>query len=178
MPYSFSRRASRSPWSSARCRKSCGKVMVASCNVLRNAVASSVDAVRDGMACIGGCNVRMLSSADMGHRFLVSMRLRAVAAEIGFPNGRIAPYLVGCAFRDFPPEVQDMNRIRNVHYDPHLVLDHQHRNAELVTDIEHETGDVLGLLLVHARHHLVEQQEFWFARERPREFDALLLAIG
>ena len=71
-----------------------------------------------------------------------------------------------------------MNAVRDIHHDPHLVLDHHHRDAEFVTNVEHEPGDVLGLLLVHARHHFVEQQQLRFAGERPGQLDALLLAVG
>ena len=71
-----------------------------------------------------------------------------------------------------------MNAVGDVHHDPHLVLDHQHGDAEFVADVEHEAGDVLGLLLVHARHHFVEQQQLRLAGQRPRQFDALLLAVG
>ena len=103
---------------------------------------------------------------------------RAVAAEIGFRHGRIAPHFGGRAFRDLAAEIQDMNAVGDIHHDPHLVLDHQDGDAELVADIEHEAGDVLGLFLVHARDHFVEQQQFRLAGQRPRQFDALLLAVG
>ena len=71
-----------------------------------------------------------------------------------------------------------MDAVGNIHHDPHLVLDHQDGDAELVADIEHEARDVLGLLLVHARHHFVQQQQFRLAGERTRQLDALLLAVG
>ena len=100
-----------------------------------------------------------------------------MAAEIGLRNGGIAPYFFRRAFRDLAPEVHNVNPVGNVHHDPHLVFDHQHRNAQLVTNIEHEPGDVLGLLLIHARHHFIEQQQLRFAGQRAREFDALLLTV-
>ena len=93
-------------------------------------------------------------------------------------HGRIAPHFGRRALGDLAAEIQHMNAVGNIHHDPHLVLDHQHGDAELVADIEHEARDVLGLLLVHARDHFVEQQQFRLAGQRPRQFDALLLAVG
>ena len=101
-----------------------------------------------------------------------------MAAEIGFRDGRIAPHFGGRALGDLAAEIQDMNAVGDVHHDPHLVLDHQYGNAKLVADIEHEAGDVLGLLLVHARDHFVEQQQLRLAGQCPRQLDALLLAVG
>ena len=58
------------------------------------------------------------------------------------------------------------------------MLDHEDSDAKLVADIEHEAGNVLGLFLVHARDHLVEQQQLRLAGQRACEFHALLLAVG
>ena len=79
---------------------------------------------------------------------------------------RIAPHLGGRAFGDLAAEVQHMNLVGDIHDDPHVVLDHQHGDAEFVADIEDEAGDVLGLLLVHAGHHFVEQQQLRLAGQR------------
>src|SRR5664279_4764854 len=118
------------------------------------------------------CSRASTSGAHLRDRF------RAVPAEIGFGNGRIAPHLGGSALGDLASEIQHMNAVGNVHHDPHLVFDHQHGDAELVADVQYKTGNVLGLLLVHARHHFVEQQQLRLAGQRPRQFDALLLAVG
>src|SRR6185295_8641589 len=65
-------------------------------------------------------------------------RFRAVATEIGFRDGRIAPHFGGRAFGDLAAEIQHMDAVGNVHHDPHLVLDHQHGDAKIVADIEYE----------------------------------------
>src|SRR3989442_313262 len=139
MPYSFSRKASRSPWSSVRRRSSCGIVIVASCRALRNEPVSDASAVRACFADIGGCTVRILSSADIGAR-LLSGALPAVAAEIGLRNGGIAPYFFRRAFRDLAPEVHNVNPGRNIPHDPHLLVAHQHPEDPLVPHNESRTG--------------------------------------
>src|SRR5260221_13677178 len=148
MPYSFSRKASRSPWSWARWRSSCGMVIAASCSVPRNEAEPGVRAARAGFAGIVGCTVRMLSSTDIAHRFLVRMRLPAMTAEIGLRHRRIAPHLGRRPFRDLSPEVQNMDPIGDVHHDPYLALDHQDGDCQLFAYIEHETAYVFGLLLI------------------------------
>jgi hypothetical protein len=49
--------------------------------------------------------------------------------------------------------------VGDVHDQPHVVLDEDHRDPQLVLDVEDEPGHVLGLLEVHTRHRLVEQQQ-------------------
>ncbi len=152
-------------------------VIAAVFSAVRSEAASGTDDVRAELDWIGGCSVRSVSMRRH-HGAHLCCGFRAVAAEIGFRDGWIAPHFGGRAFGDLAAEIQHVNAVGDVHHDPHLVLDHQYGDAEFVADIEHEAGDVLGLLLVHARHHFVEQQQFRFAGERPRQLDALLLAVG
>ena len=58
------------------------------------------------------------------------------------------------------------------------MLDHDHRHLQLRADVDDEPSHVLGLLLVHARHGLVEQQQAGVHRQRPTELHALLHAVG
>ena len=57
------------------------------------------------------------------------------------------------------------------------MLDEDHRNAELPADVEDEPGHVLGLLQVHARNRLVEEEQLWLHRKGSAELDSLLDAI-
>src|ERR1700676_4652215 len=107
MPYSFSRKASRSPWSWARWRSNCGVVVAASCSARRNEAVSGASALDGALTDIGGCTVRRLSRADIGHRFLV--RMAPVTTEIGLRNDRIAPHLIRCTFRDLASEIQNVD---------------------------------------------------------------------
>src|SRR5215813_9694220 len=70
----------------------------------------------------------------------------ALATEIGFRHRRVAPHPGGRAFGNLAAEIEHMHPVGNIHDNPHLVLDHQHGDAELVADIEHKACDVLGLL--------------------------------
>src|SRR2546430_1817988 len=53
-------------------------------------------------------------------------------------------------------EVQHVDAIGEVHHHLHVMFDHQHRDAELVADVQREARDVFLLLAVHARDDLIE----------------------
>jgi hypothetical protein len=55
-----------------------------------------------------------------------------------------------------------------------VVLDQQHRHAALVARIEDEARHVFLLLLVHAGHRLVQDQEARLGDQRAGQFDPLL----
>jgi hypothetical protein len=55
----------------------------------------------------------------------------------------------------------------------HVVLDHQHRDAQVVLDVVDPEGHVLGLLDVQARGRLVQQQQLRLGAQRTRQFDHL-----
>ena len=76
------------------------------------------------------------------------------------------------------PKFRTVIAVRDVHHDAHVVLDHHHRGPALLVDVEDEAGHVLLLLGVHAGHRLVEEEELRLERERARELDALLEAVG
>ena len=57
------------------------------------------------------------------------------------------------------------------------MLDHDDRDVELVADVEDVAGGVLGLLEVHARHGLVQQEQLGLHRQGPPELDPLLHAV-
>ena len=83
----------------------------------------------------------------------------------------------GGAGGDRDPEVHHHHPVGEVHHQAHVVLDHDHRDVQLVADVEDVAGGVLGLLEVHAGHRLVEQQQLGLHRQRPAELDALLDAV-
>src|SRR6266545_157949 len=63
-------------------------------------------------------------------------------------------------------EVDGHDPVGEVHHYAHVVLDHDHRNVQLVADVEDEPRHVLGLLEVHAGDRLVEQQQLRLRRQR------------
>src|SRR6476660_4389718 len=82
-----------------------------------------------------------------------SVRLSEIRADhIG-----IRADLLRRAVADLLAVVEHDDAIRDVHHDPHVVLDQHDRRAELVVDVEDEAAHVLLLLDVHAGHRLVEQ---------------------
>ncbi len=58
------------------------------------------------------------------------------------------------------------------------MFDQRDGGAEFVVHVEDETGHVLFLLDVHARHGFVKQQKLRLCRQRAGQFDALLQTIG
>ena len=56
----------------------------------------------------------------------------------------------------------------------HVVLDPDHRDAELVLDAQDEAREVLALLAIEAGGRLVEQQHRGLERKRARKADDLL----
>ena len=83
-----------------------------------------------------------------------------------------------CAQRDRRAEVDDEDPIGDVHDQTHVVLDHDHRDVQLVAYVEHEAGHVLGLFEIHAGNRLVEEQQLRFHRQRTSELDPFLHPDG
>ena len=59
------------------------------------------------------------------------------------------------------------------HHDFHDMLDHQHGDAG-IAHLAHQVDAGFGLDRRQPRQHLVEQQQLWFGRERPRHFEPAL----
>src|SRR3990167_8142573 len=53
-------------------------------------------------------------------------------AEVGVNHLRVGPDLVRCALRDLLPHVEHRHAVGDVHHDPHVVLDEDHRGAPLL----------------------------------------------
>jgi hypothetical protein len=91
---------------------------------------------------------------------------------------RVVLHLLRRPVRDVAAVVEYGDAVRDVHHDAHVVLDQDDGRAPLGVDVENEAGNILLLLLVHAAHRLVEQQQLRVERERAAELDALAQAIG
>ena len=57
------------------------------------------------------------------------------------------------------------------------MLNHHHRHIALFADVQNEACDVFRLLLVHARHHFVKQQQLWLHGQCPPKLHPLLQPI-
>ena len=58
------------------------------------------------------------------------------------------------------------------------MLDQEHRKVLFVTEARDEAREVGSLLRVHARRRLVEQQQLRLGRERTRDLESALVAVG
>src|SRR5260370_42581604 len=80
------------------------------------------------------------------------------ASEIGRDDVRMRLDLVRRAFGDLPAEVEHHNALRDLHYQAHVVLDQQHRDAAVV-DAQDGVRERLRFFRVEAGGGLVEQQQ-------------------
>src|SRR5438105_1405274 len=69
-------------------------------------------------------------------------------AEVGGEHTRVACHLRGGTLGDQAAEVEHIDSVGKIHHHLHVVFDHQHRDAQLVADVESEAGDVFLLLAV------------------------------
>ena len=58
------------------------------------------------------------------------------------------------------------------------MLDQEHRDAALFLNVEDEARHVFGFFAVHPGDRFIEHQNLWLHRQRPRQLDALLQAVG
>src|SRR5580700_11826614 len=102
----------------------------------------------------------------------------AERSHVGLDHGRVGAHGVGHAVRNLLAVIEDDDVIRQVHDDPQVVLDEHQRRSELLVGFDEVTAH--GALLVdrHPGHRLVQQEELGAGYERPRQFDALLQAVG
>lgn len=97
-------------------------------------------------------------------------------AQIGFDHGRRRDRLAGRSLRDGLAVAEDQHLVAQRGDHVHVVLDQQDGNATLVARIEDVAREVFLLLLVHAGHRLIEDQELRLRGEGARQFNALLQA--
>ena len=78
---------------------------------------------------------------------------------------------VGRAAADHPPGLQAVDAVADRHHERHVVLDHEHRGAQLAPHLEQERPERLGLPLGDAGGGLVEAQHPGVRREEARQLD-------
>ena len=81
-------------------------------------------------------------------------------------------------FYQLLPEVYDADAVGDIHNKVHVVFYKKHGKVEFVVYAADEGGQLLGLLRVHARSGLVEQQKRGLCRQRARYLKLALLAVG
>ena len=98
--------------------------------------------------------------------------------EVGLDDARVVAHLLRRALGDLLAVVEHGDLLGDAHDDLHVVLDEQDREVLLVAQLAHEVGQLRGLLRVHAGGRLVEQQQLRVGRQRARDLDAALVAVG
>src|SRR5712692_4765692 len=117
MPYSFSRMAGRPPWRAARSNRTFGSV--------------SVIAGQPAGRCPAGGRVPPVAPP--------TARAPSFAlAQVRVDDGAVGAHLVGRPLGDLLAVIQHHHAARDVHDDPHVVLDQDDRRPPLVGDVEDE----------------------------------------
>src|SRR5215469_9558869 len=99
-------------------------------------------------------------------------------AEIGLDDLGIALDLGRRTFGDLDPVVEHGDVVRKPHDYFHVVLDEEDGETKLRWKSCEKLGELDGLRGVHAGGRLIEQQKPGARRERARDLEAPLVAIG
>src|SRR5712671_1427016 len=97
-------------------------------------------------------------------------------AQIRFDHFRIALHFGRHPFGDGLAVVEHQHAIADVHHQPHVVLDQQHRHTARAHGLD-KLPECEGLRHVHARSGLVERQQLRLGCKRPRDFQTALVAV-
>jgi hypothetical protein len=100
------------------------------------------------------------------------------APQIGFDHAWMRLYFFRRAQGQHLAEVQRQHAVRDARDQAHVVLDHDHRDAEVGLDVLDPETHVLGFLGVEARGGFVEQQQARPHRQRAGQFHHLAHAVG
>ena len=85
---------------------------------------------------------------------------------------------LGRTRRDGDAVVEHGDVLADVHHQAHVVLDEQDRHAEALAQRLDQPAHRLLLGRVHACHRLVEQQQARLGRQRARDLEPALIAVG
>ena len=69
------------------------------------------------------------------------------------------------------PDLEAVDAVADAHDERHVVLDHQHRRAELAADLHDQRTERLGLALRDAGGRLVEAEHARVEGEQPGQLD-------
>src|SRR6185312_5117463 len=94
-----------------------------------------------------------------------------VDAQVAGDDLRIVTHGRGITFGDHSTDLEAVHTITDAHDEWHVVFDHQHRGAELSTDLLDQGTERLGLALRDAGCRLVETQDACVECEESGELD-------
>src|SRR5690349_22691223 len=89
----------------------------------------------------------------------VSARTMLSASKVGGDDIGMVLDLRRCATGEYAPIVEGKHPIRDAVHQGHVVLHHQHGNAQLVLDVADPKRHIVGLLDIETGGGLVEQDE-------------------
>src|SRR5581483_6290607 len=99
-------------------------------------------------------------------------------ADVRLDDAWVALDLRRRALGDLDPVVEHGHALRDGHNNAHIVLDQQDGQAEVAPQRRDQPRHGRGLLRVHARRWLVEQQQLRLGRQGAGDLEAALVAIG
>src|ERR1700730_812294 len=97
--------------------------------------------------------------------------------QIGFDDDRLAQHLLRLALRELLPGGHDDDAVAKAGDETHVVVDHEHADAELA-DLQDGVAYMIGLLGAEPRDRLVEQDQARFGGERDDDAERLLESVG
>ena len=126
---------------------------------------------------LGALAVAALVAPVLLLRLPVDLQLVLRPPEIGFDDALVALDLRRSPLRDLAPEVEHQHPVADPHDRAHVVLDEEHRYPP-VADPAHHVHRPVGLLGVHAREGLVEEQDAGFRGHRDRDPEGAEVSVG
>jgi len=99
-------------------------------------------------------------------------------SEIRLDHLRITLHLFRRSHRDRFAVIENGDSLANAHHQLHVVLDQPDAHAELVADETDQLRQIIFLLRVHSCCRLVEQKNPGLGRQRPRDLESPLIAVG
>src|SRR5712691_12225838 len=98
--------------------------------------------------------------------------------QVRIDDGLIGAHHVWRAIRYLATIVEHHEAVRDIHHDPHIVLDEHAGDVELVPNVEDKPAHVGLFFHVHPGHGFIEQEQHWFCRQGPAQLDAFLQPVG
>src|SRR5262245_24096343 len=119
---------------------------------------------------------RPLTSSMPASEERLDVGRRPAPAEIDFHDPVVLLHLVDRALAEDAALVKHRHRPRDTAHELHVVLDHQ--NGSILRDRPEKLGRLLGLLVGHPGHRLVDQQELRLLDDDHPDLEPLLLAVA
>src|SRR5712691_5645811 len=111
-------------------------------------------------------------------RFHQYLDARIRHTQVCIDHGLIGPHYVRRAISNLTTIVEHHEAVRDIHHDPHIMLDEHAGDAELVPNVEDKPTHIGLFFHVHPGHGFIEQEQHRFRRQCPAQLDACLQSVG